>query len=79
MIIIVGLTSTGVSIAKNPMNPQTEEYRVIHFLYNNNNQANRDTIARYVFGGDLFACNKVLKSLKQQHLIAYRGEGLHEI
>jgi hypothetical protein len=79
MIVIVGLTGTGVSVAKNPSNPQTDEYRVLHFLYDNNNQANRDTIARFIFGGDMFACNRILKSLKSQHLIAYRGEGLHEI
>ena len=79
MILIVGLTGTGVDVARNPSNPNTDDYRVLHFLYNNNNKANKDTITRFVFGGDTFACNNILKGLKAQRLIAYRGEGLHEI
>ena len=71
MIIICGLTSKGVSLAKNPRNPRGDEFRVIHFLYNNNNAVSKDTICQYCFGGDTASCNIVLGKLKQAHIIAY--------
>lgn len=71
MIIIIGLTSRGVKIAQNPSNANSAEYRVLAFLYRNNNQATKDTICQYVFGGDQTTCNVVLGKLKQAHIVAY--------
>ena len=71
MIVIVGLTSHGVKIAQNPSNGNSAEYRVLAFLYRNNNQATKDTICQYVFGGDQASCNVILGKLKQARVIAY--------
>jgi len=71
LIIIIGLTSRGVKIAQNPSNGNSPEYRVIAFLYKNNNQATKDTICQYVFGGDQTTCNVVLRKLKVAHIVAY--------
>ena len=77
LIVIVGLTSRGVKIAQNPSNGNSAEYRVIAFLYRNNNQATKDTICQYVFGGDQASCNVVLGKLKQAHIVASDYE--HEL
>jgi hypothetical protein len=71
VIVICGLTSRGVKLAQNPSNPPDAEHRVISFLYRNNNQATKDTIAQYVFGGDQTTCNIVLRKLKIAHVVAY--------
>ena len=71
MLIVVGLTKLGERVAQNPHNGNTADYRVLAYLYSNNNQANRDSICQRIFGGDESSCNAVLGSLKKQHLIAY--------
>jgi hypothetical protein len=47
------------------------EHRVLAFLYRNNNQATKDSVCQYVFGGDQAACNITLRKLKVAHVIAY--------
>jgi hypothetical protein len=71
IITIVGLTSRGTRVAQNPSNGNSAEYRVIAFLYRNNNQATKDSICQYVFGGDQASCNVILGKLKQAHIVAY--------
>lgn len=69
-VTIVGLTSKGTLVARNPNNPKNTAFQVLAFLYRNNGQTSKDTLCRYMFNGDMNATNRVLKDLKSSHLIA---------
>jgi hypothetical protein len=70
MLTVVGLTEKGNKVAANPANPRTPAFQVVSFLYKNNGQTSKDTLCRYLFGGDINATNRVLKDLKSSHLVA---------
>lgn len=63
-----GLTQRGIRIARNPRNPPTPPYKVIHFL-DKVPRASREMIADYC-GLSPTETSITLRSLKANHIIA---------